>query len=518
MNMQRHFPRSQRSFTAGMAFCLVPALAALAVAADPPAAAPAATPATAPADGAVLEVVVLEIKGTAQVSTDNEKTWTAAKVGQHVSQGASFRTGFRSAVTCGIPPDQAFTLESLSTVRVGEAIKKGKRFKTDLVMKYGSTNYSIETGGAEHESTIRTPGSTLSVRGTVVQVTDRPGFAPSAVSFTGRALFKTARGTIAVGSKGGKYARVTAGDSDAAQSALSETVVDPAAALARTTTDARLIAQQVSLGALVSFDNRADIPVIRDSAPFSDAELLNNLPGTLDFVLRWTGNADLNLVVYDQPLTAPDIAQGKALAAKGLTPAPPASGLSDASLGQIALTRQGFQPKELLFPGFGLNVSPTGGVIPYDNRGGPQGGMEIAYWPGTAPQGIFGVAAIHKSGLPVNYTINAFYNGSPLPITYSNSTASSNIPILSTNELKGTATGGINDLFESGVVLFPYNSYLESQVPQGNGETLGYVASPTTPSASHAVKPVKHNNTAKPAPASAAPASAAPRAAPVRTR
>jgi hypothetical protein len=223
-------------------------------------------------------------------------------------------------------------------------------------------------------------------------------------------------------------------------------------------------------------------------------------------------------VVYDQPLTAPDIAQGKALAAKGLTPAPPASGLSDASLGQIALTRQGFQPKELLFPGFGLNVSPTGGVIPYDNRGGPQGGMEIAYWPGTAPQGIFGVAAIHKSGLPVNYTINAFYNGSPLPITYSNSTASSNIPILSTNELKGTATGGINDLFESGVVLFPYNSYLESQVPQGNGETLGYVASPTTPSASHAVKPVKHNNTAKPAPASAAPASAAPRAAPVRTR
>jgi hypothetical protein len=501
--MQRHFPRSQRSFTAGMAFCLVPALAALAVAADPPAAAPAATPATAPADGAVLEVVVLEIKGTAQVSTDNEKTWTAAKVGQHVSQGASFRTGFRSAVTCGIPPDQAFTLESLSTVRVGEAIKKGKRFKTDLVMKYGSTNYSIETGGAEHESTIRTPGSTLSVRGTVVQVTDRPGFAPSAVSFTGRALFKTARGTIAVGSKGGKYARVTAGDSDAAQS---------------TTTDARLIAQQVSLGALVSFDNRADIPVIRDSAPFSDAELLNNLPGTLDFVLRWTGNADLNLVVYDQPLTAPDIAQGKALAAKGLTPAPPASGLSDASLGQIALTRQGFQPKELLFPGFGLNVSPTGGVIPYDNRGGPQGGMEIAYWPGTAPQGIFGVAAIHKSGLPVNYTINAFYNGSPLPITYSNSTASSNIPILSTNELKGTATGGINDLFESGVVLFPYNSYLESQVPQGNGETLGYVASPTTPSASHAVKPVKHNNTAKPAPASAAPASAAPRAAPVRTR
>ena len=72
---------------------------------------------------------------------------------------------------------------------------------------------------------------------------------------------------------------------------------------------------------------------------------------------------------------------------------PAVSGLSAANLGQIAIQRShnGFQPKEFLFPGFGFNVSSTGGVIPYDNRGGPRGGMEIAYWKGTPPQGLFGV-------------------------------------------------------------------------------------------------------------------------------
>jgi hypothetical protein len=482
-----------------MAFCVVPALAALPSAAlpaaAPPPAAPASAPVTAPADGAVLDVVVLEIKGTAQVSTDNEKTWTPAKVGQHVPQGASFRTGFRSTLTCGIPPDQAFILESLSTVKVDQSIKQGKRVKTDLAMKYGAANYSIETGGAEHESTIRTPGSTLSVRGTIVRVTDRPGFAPTAESFTGRAIYKTARGITSVGSKGGKYARVSADQSDAAQSALSQTVVDPAAALARTATDAKLIAQQTSLGALVSFDNKANIPVIRDSTPLSNADLPKSLPGTLDFVLRWSGNADLNFLVYNQPVSASDIAQGKALEPRLI---PPASGLSDANLGQIAITRgKGFQPKELLFPGFGLNVSPTGGSIPYDDRGGPRGGMEIAYWLGTPPQGIFGVAMIHKSGPPVNYTINAYANGSPLPIIYTNSTT---FPVVNqqTLQLKGTATGAVTDLFQSAVVLFPENPYLTNPAvnpgapAQGNGQTIGYDPTLVSPSAVHPTKPAKH--------------------------
>jgi len=499
-----------------MAFCLVPAFTVLPAPAQP---APATSPAAPTAGAAALDVVVLEVKGTVQASTDDGKTWTPAKPGMHLTEGASFRTGFHSSVTCGIAPDQGFTLESLGTVRVEEAIKKGKHFKTDLVMKYGATNYSIETGGAEHETTIRTPGSTLSVRGTVVRVTDRPGFAPTAESFTGRAIFKTPRGITSVGSKGGKYAHVSAEDSDAAQAALNQTFVDPAAALARTATDAQLIAQQVSLGGLVSFDNRANITDIKDSTPLTDAQLLQNLPGTLDFILRWSGNANLNLAVYDQPVSAADTAKGRALAPT-LKGSP--TGLSDVNLGQIALAfnfQGGFQPKELLFPGYGLNISPTGGVIPYNNLGGPRGGMEIAYWPGAAPQGIFGVGMIHQSGPPVNYTINAFANGVPLNFGYSNSSNPTGASLLVSKELKGTATGTINDNLEAATVFYPSNAYLEGLAKPGNGETLGYNSALPSPSVAHATKPAKAVGSAKPVPASSAPPmSSVPRDTPVRGR
>ncbi|MGC4074606.1 MAG: hypothetical protein QM760_19315 [Nibricoccus sp.] len=55
--------------------------------------------------------------------------------------------------------DQMFTLESLSTMRVEEAVRTGGKEKTDLVMKYGAASYGIEAAGREYDSVIRTPGS-----------------------------------------------------------------------------------------------------------------------------------------------------------------------------------------------------------------------------------------------------------------------------------------------------------------------------------------------------------------------
>ena len=222
----------------------MPALAALTAPAQPaPPAPPAPTPPGVPAAGApvagaaAMNVVVLEVKGTVQASTDEGKSWVPAKAGLELPQGASFRTGFKSSVTCGIPPDQGFTLESLGTVKVERGAQDRQAFQDAVGHEIRGDQLQHRDGGAEHETTIRTPGSTLSVRGTVVRVTDRAGFAPTAESFTGRAIYKTARGTTAVGTKGGTYARVAANQGDAAQTALNQTVVDPTAALSRTSTE-----------------------------------------------------------------------------------------------------------------------------------------------------------------------------------------------------------------------------------------------------------------------------------------
>jgi hypothetical protein len=489
MTMSRTILQSLRP-VAALAACLVSALALEAPAQPVP-------PASPPADGATLDVVVLEVKGTVQASTDDGKTWSPAKTGLHLPQGASFRTGFRSSVTCGIAPDQGFTLESLGTVRVEEAIKKGKRFKTDLVMKYGATNYSIETGGVEHETTIHTPGSTLAVRGTVVRVTDRPGFAPTAESFTGRAVFKTARGTTTVGRKGGGYARVSESLGDASLTALGSTVVDPAVAQALTATDAQLIAQQTSLGAVATFDTRANVPVITNGPPpLSDAELVKSLPGPLDFVLRWTGNANLDLEVSETDINSTYAAIGRKFISGG-------SGFSQATVAQIGIENSpnSQQVSETLFSsGYGLNTDASGGHIPYDNRGGPNGGMEIAYWQGTPPQGVFGIGAYSLlGGAPAHYTLNAYLDGSPLYIFYKPSPGASDLKTLA---LSGTLTSPFNSGNTIGAQVFsPPNSLLNNRAPTAAaGAPFNGERSKITPAV---VEPVGNSIHSKPASAAA---------------
>src|SRR5438270_3811914 len=52
----------------------------------------------------------------------------------------------------------------LGTVKVLQALRDGDKLKTDMLMKYGRTKYSVEAAGLEHESTIASPSGTLAVR------------------------------------------------------------------------------------------------------------------------------------------------------------------------------------------------------------------------------------------------------------------------------------------------------------------------------------------------------------------
>jgi hypothetical protein len=109
--------------------------------------------------------------------------------------------------------------------------------------------------------------------------------------------------------------------------------------------------------------------------------LVKALPGPLDFVIRWNGPADINLELFVE---------------KG---------------NPLTIISQGFQPTEFLYPGFGCNVTPDGGYIAYDNRGGPKGGMEIASFPSVPAEAAYGIAALFITGKPVDVTIDAFING-----------------------------------------------------------------------------------------------------------
>ncbi len=142
--MFNRFHQLIRSSAVGTALCLLPAFAALPAEAHAASSVAVATPTSS----ASPDLVVLEVKGTVQTSTDDGNTWTPVNAGLRVAQGDWFRTGYRSSVTCGIALDRAFTLESLSAIRVDPAILNGNHYKTDFVkhgaFRVGTTAESVE--------------------------------------------------------------------------------------------------------------------------------------------------------------------------------------------------------------------------------------------------------------------------------------------------------------------------------------------------------------------------------------
>jgi hypothetical protein len=337
---------------------------------------------TAPATGTLaaehLKAKVTGIEGIVQVRSAEDQPWQKVTMGMEVGENAEFRTGPRSAVRFVIPPDQTITLDRLGTVKVLTAINQGGKLKTDLGMKYGRTRYDIEAGGREHESTIASPSSTLAVRGTKVSVFDQRPFPAQAVSLTGRAEFRDFKKRVRFGNRGQGKTVVNTQTDSAPSLAFSASVVDPNSSLARSQNDQALVASLLSSGATIGFDYDRGIRVVKGgSVPQNDNELIPTLPGTFNFVLRWQGPTDLNLGV-----TEPGNSPGNST----------------------------------IYPLGGFDLLPSGGQIPFDHRGGANGGMEIAFYPGDIPLGRYIIAAQHMSGPDAPATVDVFRDGVRVPI------------------------------------------------------------------------------------------------------
>lgn len=328
-----------------------------------------------------LIATVTGIEGLVQVRESEDQLWTRATVGQQVGENAEFRTGPRSAVRFVIPPDHTITLDRLGTVKVLQAVNDNGVIKTQMGMRYGRTRYDIEAGGREHESSIASPSSTLAVRGTKFSSYDQRPFPAQGVSLTGRVQFRDFKKRVAFGSRGGGKTKIDVNNPNAASLALGQAVVDPGARLARTAAEDKLVQTLISSGATVEFDYDKGIRVVRGGQPpLTDAELVPTLPGALNFVLRWTQpGTDLNLGVF----TAGD------------------------------LTPQG----EGIYPVGGVNTTASGGVIGFDHRGGPHGGIEVGSWPDGFPTQPYTFGSVHISGPNSPASIDVFQNGQRLTFT-----------------------------------------------------------------------------------------------------
>jgi len=389
---------------------------------------PTAEASSQPNSAVSMHIYVVAVNGLVQARDGDSQPWAVAQTNMVLSEGAELRTGPHSSVTCVIPPDQTFTLDRLGTVRVADAFRNGNMVKTDLLMKYGRTHYDIQSAGLQHEASITSPSSTLAVRGTTVSLFDQPPYVPSAISFTGRARFTYNHNTVSVGTKHGSYAKALAGTDGSAQTGVGDTVVDPRYAASLTAADSALIATEVARGAVISYNPILGIPTVAGGRPSYDSELPSTLPGTLDLVLRWTGDADLNLEV-------------------GV----------DIGNPQVVFLSQ-FVSNEFLYPGNGQQNSASGGHIPYDDIGGPTGGEEIAYWLGNHPQGLYGIGAQFISGQPTSYTFNIYEYGKPVEMFYFDS----NGDFVKSTQMTSTLSSG---QFGSAIAAIPDQAYFDGLIP-----------------------------------------------------
>lgn len=334
---------------------------------------------TQPAAGLqVLEATITGVDGNVQVRADDTKPWVKAEVGMKLGELGEFRTGPKSAVRFTIPPDQTITLDRLGILKLLQAVNDNGKLKTHLGMQYGRTRFDIEAAGREHEATIASPSSTLAIRGTVVSSYDQAPFAPEAVSLTGRAEFKDGKKQIAFGGKNAGKTKVNTESDSSASLALSETTLDPKFEMARSEAEAPLIDRLLSSGSTVFFDETAGIKVVRGGIPPTDQQLIPALPGVLNVVARWNTDADLNLSVA--------------------TPGGPNNA------------------GEILYPIGALATNSSGGKIAFDHRGGPNGGIEIIYFPSVPADGLYGLGLTLISGPTTRAQVDAFLNGQRVDI------------------------------------------------------------------------------------------------------
>ncbi|HEX8521093.1 MAG TPA: hypothetical protein VF669_02480 [Tepidisphaeraceae bacterium] len=332
-----------------------------------------ATTTTAPATN---QATITAVEGLASYRENEGSPWKKAAVGTVLGEAAELRTGPNGAIQLRIEPGQTIGVDRLTTVKLLKIFQQGNRATTDIGIKYGRTRYDLEGGGIQHQSTLRSPNATLAVRGTRVSLFDQPPFTPQAVSLTGRAEFQGfRRQAVAFGNRGQGRTVINTETNSPGELALRSSTIDPTLHGERPTSEVPLVENLISRGATVTFDRGSGLRIIKGgTVPRTDAELAPLIPGQLAFVLRWTGNTNLDLAV-STPNTS-------------------------ATLGG-----------EFVYPVAGLAVAPSGGRTAFDHQGGKSGGIEVVFFNKDVTNGIYSLAGPNVGTEPAVATLDAFYNG-----------------------------------------------------------------------------------------------------------
>jgi hypothetical protein len=318
-----------------------------------------------------LMIKVTGAMGGAQYRLAGTTKWLPVKAGDELAEGAELRTGPKGAIQFTIGTDQIYRVDRLTVVKLlRAALVPDGTIHTDVGMQYGRVSKDVDSPVRPHEDTIVTPSSTLAVRGTHVSLFDQPPFEPEAVSLTGAAVFSSlGKQLSAFGAHGEGTASVSTSHPDPSEKQISSSATTPMPA--NTLTAAETLQQQVLSPSGKVSQVQNNIAMLPEEAlpPPTDAELATVVSGKLVFIIRW--NTDTHV---EMELSAPTKTS----------------------------------PGEFILPVLGLDHSPGGGQILFDNPGTATGGYEVITYPASYPISTYTIAAVNLGTLPTTVTFNGF--------------------------------------------------------------------------------------------------------------
>src|SRR5690606_26572110 len=91
------------------------------------------------------------------------------------------RTGLRSICQFTFDGNHTMTLDRPGVGKALDPVEKDGKIKTDVGMKYGRTQYKVESGAADHDPLMPAATATLAVRGSLVTFEDNDAFGARAV-------------------------------------------------------------------------------------------------------------------------------------------------------------------------------------------------------------------------------------------------------------------------------------------------------------------------------------------------
>lgn len=345
-------------------------------------------------DSTVFTVVNIEARHAEALIRPDDADFVPCTVGMKLFADSQIRTDLKGLVyleTNGA----AFTVCGATAVSIRSAIDSDGQRTTSLIMPNGAINLEVEKGGPFGNAEVQAPKSTLAVRGTQVSLYEQRGFEPRATSLTGTAEFENFRrqkvlfgkaGTRAVaaaryGAGSAKYV-VTGAVPDAADVAYRQTVVDPTLRGARTDSEQQLVAQFISRGSVVRFDQETGLLIVTGGSKPSSFNPL--FQGIFNVVLKWDANVNLNLGVASPGTDEPT---------------PP-------------------RPAEFVYPSVGLTKTPNGGVTRFDHRGGGSGGYEVVSFAhyDNGPYAAVVESVNAKSAQLVPASLQVFLGDQPDPV------------------------------------------------------------------------------------------------------